>query len=61
MGQDIRPERYDPLVDQQDPEDLRKNLQQMRGVIRQTAEAAPAHEQYIAVPRRSGVRTRAFL
>jgi tryptophan 7-halogenase len=48
MGQDIWPERYDPLVDQQDLEDLRKNLHEMRTLIRRTAEAAPNHADYIA-------------
>ena len=48
MGQDIWPERYDPLVDQQDLEDLRRNLHEMRTVIRRTAEAAPQHADYIA-------------
>ena len=48
MGQDIWPERYDPLVDQQDVEELRRNLDEMRAIIRQTAEAAPKHADYIA-------------
>ena len=48
MGQDIWPERYDPLVDQQDLEELRRNLHEMRTVIRRTAEAAPQHADYIA-------------
>jgi tryptophan 7-halogenase len=48
MGQDIWPERYDPLVDQQDTEDLRRNLHEMRIVIRRAAEAAPKHANYIA-------------
>ncbi len=48
MGQDIWPERYDPLVDQHDLEDLRRNLHEMRSVIHRTAEAAPKHVDYIA-------------
>jgi tryptophan 7-halogenase len=48
MGQDVWPERYDPLVDQHDVEDLRSNLQQMRAVIRGAAESAPTHADYVA-------------
>jgi tryptophan halogenase len=48
MGQDIRPQRYDPLVDQHDIEDLRSNLENMRLAIREAAESAPLHTEYIA-------------
>src|SRR5262249_32705463 len=48
LGQFISPERPDPLVDQQDLEELRGNLHQMRAVIHRTAAAAPGHADYIA-------------
>ena len=47
-GQDIMPTRYDPLVDQQDVEEIRKNLLQMKAVIRRAAETAPTHAEFIA-------------
>jgi len=47
MGQQIWPERYDPLVDQQEFEDLRRNLHEMRAVIHRAAAAAPRHSDYI--------------
>ena len=37
MGQDVWPERYDPLVDQQDSKSCVETCMQMRAVIRRTA------------------------
>ena len=55
LGQDVVPKSYDPLVDQHDAEDIRVNMQNMRALIRRTAESAPTHEafiaQYCAAPR----------
>jgi tryptophan halogenase len=48
LGQDILPERYDPLVDQQDIADIRSNLREMKAVIRRAAETAPTHAAFIA-------------
>src|SRR5271165_2633219 len=48
LGQEIWPERYDTLVDQRNEADIRASLQQIRTAIRQAAEAAPRHEDYIA-------------
>ena len=48
MGQEIWPERHDPLVDQRDAADVQAGLQQVRAALRQAAEAAVRHEDYIA-------------
>jgi tryptophan halogenase len=48
MGQEIWPERYDPLVDQRDCAEVRDNLRNIRAVIQRTAQAAPRHEEYLA-------------
>jgi tryptophan halogenase len=47
-GQGIWPSRHDPLVDQVSVEELRAGLAQIRQVIRQAAEAAPTHQEFIA-------------
>jgi tryptophan halogenase len=48
LGQDVRPERYDSLVDQRDSAAVRAHLGVMRDAIRRAAQAAPLHEEYIA-------------
>jgi tryptophan halogenase len=48
MGQEIWPERHDPLADQRDAVTVLAQLQQVRAAVRQAAEAAPRHEDYIA-------------
>jgi len=48
LGQDVLPRSYDPLVDQNDAEDIRANMQNMRALIRRAAESAPTHEAFIA-------------
>ena len=48
MGQEIWPERHDPLVEQRDAVDVQTHLRQVRAAIRQMAQAAPSHEEYIA-------------
>ncbi len=47
-GQDMMPLRYDPLADQHDGEELKKNLLEMRNVIRRAAQSAPLHMDFIA-------------
>jgi tryptophan halogenase len=47
-GQNIWPERYDALVDLLDVEEVRRRLLRMKGQIRQTAEALPRHEDFLA-------------
>jgi tryptophan 7-halogenase len=47
MGQEIWPERHDPLVDQRDPAELQLHLRHVRAAIRQAAQAAPRHEDYL--------------
>jgi tryptophan 7-halogenase len=49
MGQEIWPERYDTLTDQRAVADVRANLERIRKTIRRAAEAAPRHEEYIAM------------
>jgi tryptophan 7-halogenase len=48
LGQGMWPEHYDPLVDQQGVEAIRKYLGEIRATVRREAEAAPLHEDYIA-------------
>ncbi len=47
-GQGLVPDRYDPLADVMPFDDLKNRLAQMRGMIRQAAEAAPNHREFIA-------------
>jgi tryptophan 7-halogenase len=47
MGQEIWPQRYDTLIDQRDIDEVRGRLEQIRATIRRTAEAAPAHAEYL--------------
>ena len=48
IGQDILPGRYDPLADVLAIDSVRSQLQRLRALIRQTAEAMPAHADFIA-------------
>jgi tryptophan 7-halogenase len=48
MGQEIWPERHDPLVSQRDAASVQGHLRQVRAAIRRAAEAAPRHEDYLA-------------
>jgi tryptophan halogenase len=48
MGQEIWPERHDPLVSQRDAASVQEHLRQVRAAIRRAAEAAPRHEDYLA-------------
>jgi tryptophan halogenase len=47
VGQGIVPERYDPLADVMALDDLKNRLAQMRSMIRQAAEAASSHREFI--------------
>jgi tryptophan halogenase len=47
-GQNIWPRGYDPLVDIMSADEIRARLERTRALIRQTAEAMPTHEQFIA-------------
>ncbi len=46
-GQNIVPERYDPLADVIDAEALERRMQEIKGVIRRAAEATPSHSAFI--------------
>jgi tryptophan 7-halogenase len=48
LGQEIRPQHYDSLVDQRDVAQLHDKLKRIRATIRRTAESAPRHEEYLA-------------
>jgi tryptophan halogenase len=48
IGQDIWPQRHDPLADVLPIETVRGELERMRSLIRQTAEAMPTHAEFIA-------------
>jgi tryptophan halogenase len=47
-GQGIVPGRHDPLADVMPLDDLKNRLAQMRTMVRQAAEAAPSHREFIA-------------
>jgi tryptophan halogenase len=47
LGQGIMPRHYDPLADTLDPQQMRVQLQRMRGVIRQGADSLPPHRTYL--------------
>lgn len=47
-GQEIWPERYDPLANIRSLEDVRRQLQNLKKLIRQTADAMPTHAGFIA-------------
>jgi tryptophan halogenase len=48
LGQNILPQRYDPLADMLPLEDVRRHLAQVGAVVRNVAETLPRHEDYIA-------------
>jgi tryptophan halogenase len=48
LGQEIWPTHHDPLVDQHDESELRHALSHMRLKVRETAEAAPRHADFLA-------------
>jgi tryptophan halogenase len=48
IGQGIWPRRHDPLADIIPIDSTRSQMQRLRSLIRQTAEAMPAHEAFIA-------------
>ena len=48
IGQNIWPRRHDPLADIAPVEETRRQLARLREQIRQTAEAMPTHEKFIA-------------
>ena len=48
IGQGIWPRRYDPLADILPIESVTSQLQRLRALIRQTADAMPMHSEYIA-------------
>ena len=47
VGQEILPERHDPLADMHTQIDATKFLADLRGVIGQAAQAMPTHSEYI--------------
>jgi tryptophan 7-halogenase len=48
IGQGIWPRRYDPLADIMPIDSIRTQMQRLRALIRQTAEAMPMHAGFIA-------------
>jgi tryptophan halogenase len=47
VGQNIIPEDYDPLADTLSEDDIEKNLDDLRSVIRKCTEVMPAHQEFI--------------
>jgi tryptophan 7-halogenase len=48
LGQNLIPERYDPLVDMLPQDNTVTALRRMRELVRQAAESLPGHEDFIA-------------
>ncbi len=48
LGQNVRPQSYDPLVDSLNEQAVRGNLARLKSLIRRTAEAMPSHGAFIA-------------
>jgi tryptophan halogenase len=48
LGQNIRPEGYDPIADALDEERVSAALEQMRGGIMETVARMPTHAEFIA-------------
>jgi len=48
LGQNIRPRGYDPLVDSLDAQLVQDQMQRLAALVRQTAEALPSHQAFIA-------------
>ena len=48
LGQGVIPQRHDPLVDQYDRAFVQTQLQRLGGLIRQTVNALPSHEAFVA-------------
>ncbi|HWA91038.1 MAG TPA: tryptophan halogenase family protein [Rhizomicrobium sp.] len=46
-GQGIMPERHDPLADVMPLDELKKRLDRMKLIVRQAAEAAPSHRDFV--------------
>ena len=47
IGQNIRPERFDPVAEVLTVEDTRRRLQQTSEAIRNSADHMPTHEAFI--------------
>ena len=47
IGQDIMPQRYDPLADAIDGDTLRRRIDDIKNVIRRASDAAPSHGAFI--------------
>jgi tryptophan halogenase len=47
IGQDIIPQRYDPLAEAVDIEQIRSQLKRMRSTIRQGADSMPVHDVFL--------------
>jgi tryptophan halogenase len=48
LGQNVRPERYDPLVDTLAQDSTVADLRRMQALVQQTAESLPGHGEFIA-------------
>ena len=47
IGQNIIPRAYDPLTDTLDPAVIKKNLDNIRDVVKRCADAMPMHQDFI--------------
>jgi tryptophan halogenase len=48
LGQNLLPERYDPLVDTLAQDRTVATLNRMQALVQQTAESLPGHGEFIA-------------
>jgi tryptophan halogenase len=49
LGQNLKPERYDPLVDMVPQDNTVATLDRMQALVRQVAEGLPGHEDFISM------------
>jgi tryptophan 7-halogenase len=47
IGQNIIPRGYDPMADTLDPQKIKANLDDIRAVVRKSADAMPGHQDFI--------------
>lgn len=47
IGQNIVPRGYDPMADSLDPQKIKANLDDIRAVVKRSAEAMPTHQDFI--------------
>jgi tryptophan halogenase len=47
LGQRVTPDRYDPLVDNLETDEVRRQVREIRGLVQKAADAMPTHQAFI--------------